>query len=130
MRIQDPKGINLNNPLLLSESKIISHVACLIKLWERVKLHMMSSFFFSNNLSTLPNDKIVGRSNLEAFAEDFKLRHKLFSVMIGWNKLKKERGKLLLNSIFFFSLNQPRFPNPSNVPRFSDILGLLIENRR
>ena len=47
---------------------------------------MTSSFFFSNNFPTLPNDKIVGRSKLEAFAEDFKLRLELFSVMIhvGW----------------------------------------------
>ena len=42
-------------------------MACLIKLWEAAKLHMTSSFFFSNNFLTLPNDKIVGRSKLEAF---------------------------------------------------------------
>ena len=66
---------------------------------------MMSSFFFFNNFSTIPNGKIVGRSKLEAFAEEFKLRHKLFSVMIGWKTFKKKKGKLLLNSIFFFSLN-------------------------
>ena len=52
------------------------------KLWERAKLHMISSFFFSNNFSTLPNDKIVGRSKLEVFAEEFSLRHELFFVMI------------------------------------------------
>ena len=41
----------------------------------------MSSFFFSNNFSTLSNVKIVGMSKLEAFAEEFKLRHELFSAM-------------------------------------------------
>ena len=33
--------------------------------------HDEYSFYFSNNFSTLPNDKIVGRSKLEAFAEKF-----------------------------------------------------------
>ena len=66
-------------------------MAWVIKLWERAKLHMTSSFFFSNNFSTLPNDKIVGRSKLESFAEEFKLRHKLFSVVIGWKTFKKKK---------------------------------------
>ena len=52
---------------------------------------MTSSFFFSNNFSILPNDKIVGRSKLEAFAEEFKLRHELFSVMIKWETYKKKK---------------------------------------
>ena len=44
-------------------------------MWETAKLQMTSSLFFSNNFSTLPNDRIVDRSKLEAFAEKFKLRH-------------------------------------------------------
>ena len=78
------------------------------KLWERAKLHMTSSFFFSNNISTLPNDKIVGRSKLEAFAEGFKLTHELFSVMIGQKTVFKRKKKnaaqqhfLLLYQCFF-----------------------------
>ena len=54
------------------------------KIVGKSKLHLMSSFFFSNNFSTLSNVKIVGMSKLEAFAEEFKLRHELFSAMIGW----------------------------------------------
>ena len=61
-------------------------------MWERVKLHMTTSSFFSNNFSILPNDKIVGRSKLEAFAEEFKLRHELFSVMIKWETFKKKEN--------------------------------------
>ena len=109
MRIQNPQGINLKTLFYFLKVQSWFHMACLVKLWERVKLHMTSSFFFSNNLSTLPNDKIVSRSKLEAFAEEFKLRHKLFSVMIGW-KTSKKKGKLLLTafssflSMFFQSL--------------------------
>ena len=109
---------------------MISHVACLIKLWKRAKMHMTSSFFFSNNFSTLPNDKIVGRSYLEAFAEEFKLRYELCSVMIGWNTFKK-RGNCCISafssflSMFFQSLPSSiglafLNPKPSNVPRFSE----------
>ena len=46
------------------------HMACLITLWERVKLHMTSSFFFSKNFSTHPNDEILGRSKLEVSTKD------------------------------------------------------------
>ena len=115
-------------------------MACLIKLLERAKLHMTSTFFFSNNFSTLPQDKIVGMSKLEAFAEEFKLRHKLFSVKIGWKTFLKRKRKLLLNSIFFFSMFFQSLsssiglaflnPKPSDMPRFSDILRCLIENSR
>ena len=93
-------------------------MTCLIKLRENVKLHMMSSFFFSNNFSTLPNDKIGGRSKLEAFPEKFKLRHTLFFVMIGWKTFKKKKRKLLLNSIFFFTLNVFSKPSVINQPHF------------
>ena len=77
-----------------------------------------SSFFFSNNFLTLPSDKIVGRSKLEAFAEGLRLKHKLFSVMIEWKTLKKKKGKLLLNNIFFFSLNDFSKPSIINPPHF------------
>ena len=143
MRIQNPHRINLNNPLLLSESIIMISHDCLIKLWERAKLYMMSSSFFSNNFSTLPNDKIAGRSKLEAFAEEFKLRHKLFSVMIGWETFFfffiKENCCLTafssFLSMFFQSLPSSiglafLNPKPSKVPCFSDILRLPIENHR
>ena len=77
-------------------------MACLIKLWERAKLHMTSSFFFFNDFSTLPNDKIVGRSKLEAFAKGFRLRHKLFSVMIGWKTFKKKKENCCLTAFSSF----------------------------
>ena len=95
-------------------------MACLIKLWERVKLHMMISFFFSNNFSILPNDKTVGRCKLEAFAEEFKLKQELFSVMIGWETFFFffNKGKLLLNCVFFFSLNVFSKPSVINWLRF------------
>ena len=119
---------------------MISH-GCLIKLWERAKLDMTSSFFLSNNFSALPNDKIVGRSKLEAFSEEFKLRHKLYSVMIGWKTLKKKKENCCFSAFFSFLLmffqSIPSSihlaflnPKPSNVPRFSDILRLPMENRR
>ena len=79
-------------------------MTCLIKLWERVKLHMTSSFFFSNNFSILPNDNIVGRSKLEAFAEEFKLRHELFSVMIKWKTFKKKENCCLTAFSSFLSM--------------------------
>ena len=108
---------------------------------ERAKLHMTSSFFFSNNFSTLPNDKIVGRSKLEAFAEELTLNHELFSVMIGWKTFKTKRENCCLTafssflSMFFqsrpSSIGLASFnPKPFNMPRFSDILQLPIENHR
>ena len=66
-------------------------MACLIKLWEKTQLHMMSSFFFSNNFSTLTNNKIVGRSKLGAFAEEFKLRHLTVFCHDRMENIKKKR---------------------------------------
>ena len=62
-----------------------------------------------------------GRSKSEAFAKELKLRYEMFSVMIGWkifSKKEKKKGKLLLNSIFFFSVNVFSKPFIINWPRF------------
>ena len=66
-------------------------MACLIKFWERAKLHMTSSLFLSNNFSTLTNDKIVGRSKLGAFAEEYKLRHRTVFCHDRMENIKKKR---------------------------------------
>ena len=133
----------MNELTLLYVLKVQSwfHMASLIELWERAKLHMTSSFFLFNNFSTLPNDKIVDKSKLEAFADEFKPRHELYSVMIGLKTFKKKKENCCLTafssflSMFFQSILSSiglafLNPKPSNVPRFSGILRLPIENRR
>ena len=50
-----------------------------------------------DDFSTITNDKIVGRSKLGAFAEEFKLRHQTVYCHDRMENIKKKKEKLLLN---------------------------------
>ena len=101
-------------------------MACMQKFWEREKLHVTSSFFFSNNFSTLPGDKIVGRSKLEAFEGEFKPRHKVFFCHDRMENIFKKKKENCCLKVALQILRRKFYKNTEKTSLYSQSLFIII----